>query len=482
MSSPKAIVFKEYGFKYEHGEEWVLKNVSFDMAYGEMVLLSGLSGEGKSTLLSSINGIIPHTLRGEQRGHVFVNNVDVSSLHPSETARFVGSVLQNADSQIINHLVEDEIAFGCENLGLAPNEIALRVKEACDQMRLSPDWSTKTLSGGQKQKVITATTLAMGQRILILDEPLANLDLESAKHLLKRLKALSASGYAIFIVEHRIDVVLPFVDRVLTLQNGCIRPYQMKTDAIQKAVAALGNAVDSSPVATTENLLALEGIQFGFKNKPILKGVNLKIQRGTRLVILGENGCGKTTLLKLISKLLHPTSGVYQQALDLDTKKKPSKAWFKKLGYVYQNPAYQLFMSTVEDEVHFGASSKEMGDRMMEAFHLSHLKERHPHSLSEGQKRRLSIAAVLATSPNVLLLDEPTVGQDYEGLRQIVHTLNTYNKAFACTLITITHDFRCAKNLADQIAWMKDGQIYKVGGPELADEYAAYVASHLGGD
>lgn len=472
MSNQKAIVFKNYRFKYDSTEHFVLKDVDFEMDYGEMVLLCGLSGEGKSTLLSSINGIIPHTIKGQQEGKIFIGGRDISEMHPSETAKYVGSVLQNADSQIINHLVEDEIAFGCENLGLDPKEIQGRVQKACEHIGISPYWSTRTLSGGQKQKVITATTLAMGQKVMILDEPLANLDLDAAKSLLKRLKKLSEKGYAIFIVEHRIDVVIPFVDRVLTLQNGGIKPFKIKTDAIQDVASKMSSFHLMKPQEHHLPVISLKNIHYSIKENNIIKGLNLTLNRGQRLVILGENGCGKTTLLKLISKLISPNSGDYSQTLDLKTRKKPSKEWFKKIGYVYQNPSYQLFMSNVEDEVYFGAKSKAFGDEMIETFNLGHLRKRHPQSLSEGQKRRLSIAAVLATAPEVLLLDEPTVGQDYDGLRQIVKTLNEYNRQKSCTLVTITHDFRCAKNLADQIAWMKEGEIFKIGGPELADEYS----------
>lgn len=479
MSKQIAIEFKNYAFKYPNAQHWILDGVNFKLHYGEMVLLSGLSGEGKSTLLSSINGIIPHTIKGEQKGEIFISGKAMAQRHPSDIAKDIGSVLQNADSQIIHGLVEDEIAFGCENLSFTSADIEKRIAFACAEMNLSPSMFTRTLSGGQKQKVITATTLAMGQKILIFDEPLANLDLEAALHLLTHLKKCAQNGYAVFIVEHRIDVVLPYVDRALVLQRGALKEYSMKTEAIAHAMESLYDETNTPSPLHNEVLFTLEDIGFRVKTQEILKNISLKIYRGQRLVILGENGCGKTTLLKLISKLIQPSSGKYTQTLDLKTKKKPSGTFYKKLGFVYQNPNYQLFMPSVEKEVGFAAHSETYKDKMLSAFYLTHLKDQHPHSLSEGQKRRLTLASILAMKPEVLLLDEPTVGQDYEGLKGVVKEINTYHQTHSCTLITITHDFRCAKQLADRIIWMKKGEIYKIGGKELADEYASFFNPSL---
>ncbi len=464
-----AVSLKQYGFKYSNSDTWVLKNANLDLHYGDLLLLTGLSGEGKSTLLASINGIIPHIIHGEQQGHIWVNDIPLCDIKPSDLAMHVGSVLQNADSQIINSTIEDEIAFGCENLGISPERIALNIEEASLAMRLNPDDATRTLSGGQKQKLITATTLAMGQKILVFDEPLANLDNESAHQLLELLKNLAHEGYAILLVEHRIDVVLPYANRVAMIQRGEVKTLDMDTQAIQQAVSAL--FPDQKTVqAHGEVCLRLQNVCYDVPKRRILNNISFDVYRNERLVILGENGCGKTTLLRLLSRLIAPTSGDYSQDLDAASKKRPKPSWFKKLGFVYQNPNYQLFMPTVTQEVSFGAFSKKHAQHALEDFHLTHLKERHPHSLSEGQKRRLTIAAVMAMSPEIILLDEPTVGQDYEGLKNIVSTLNAVHHKTKNTMITITHDYRCAKALADRIIWLKNGEIYKVGGPELADE------------
>ena len=209
------------------------------------------------------------------------------------------------------------------------------------------------------------------------------------------------------------------------------------------------------------------------KERDILNGVTFDILKGSRTVLLGENGCGKTTLLRLISRLEKPTRGVILQNIDdkFGQKSKQSKKWYKKVGVVYQNPDYQLFMQTVEKEIKFGAKSDEYADEIAEKFGIKHLYARHPQSLSEGQKRRVSIAAVVATDPEVLILDEPTVGQDYKGLCEMVEVLNKLHEEAHNTMITVTHDKRCAAALCDKSVWIKNGKTYKTGGKELVDEF-----------
>ena len=189
--------------------------------------------------------------------------------------------------------------------------------------------------------------------------------------------------------------------------------------------------------------------------------------------MLGENGCGKTTLMRLIARLYKPTGGSVTQYIDEAFKQKPkgNKAWYKKVGVVYQNPDYQLFMPTVRQEISFGAKSEEYAAEIAELFGVKHLWERHPQSLSEGQKRRVSIAAVAACEPEVLFLDEPTVGQDYDGLCQMVEILNQLHMRSGNTMVTITHDVRCAEALCDKAYLILDGIVAKRGGKELVREY-----------
>ena len=464
-----AIELKDYSFKYMNSEKWVLREVNFKLNFGEFVVLSGLSGEGKSTLLSSVNGIIPSITPGTQEGEIFVNGEDIKGKRPSEISKIIGSVLQNADSQIINSKVEDEIAFGCENINMTPKEIDKQINMVCGFMDLNKEWITKSLSGGQKQRLITACIFAMKQRILIFDEPLANLDLEGSHILLKRLKQLCLKGYAVLLIEHRLDLVLPYSDKVAWLNKGKVEVYKDKQDALKKTLMITHEKLINNK--NVEYCFEVDNLSYSVPNKDILKDLSFIINKGERVVILGENGCGKTTLMRLLSKMIKPTKGEINQFIDKKTTKKPKSSWFKKLGFVYQNPNYQLFMPNVLDEVNFQSKSSEITKEMMVKFNLQELRDRHPQSLSEGQKRRLTIASVLAMKPEVILLDEPTVGQDYYGLRNIIRNLNELHETTNNTMITITHDFRCAEALADKIIWMKNGSVYKVGNSNLAKEY-----------
>lgn len=446
----RAIEFKNVSFRYEDMPEPVLKNASFSLEYGRLALLYGDSGQGKSTVLSILSGVIPNVTKGTLSGEVRVGGEDVSGQRISDICRRAGVVLQNADAQIIHQRVEDELAFGCENFAFSPEKIGGCIEKACDRMALCPQWGTRTLSGGQKQRLITASALATEQKILLLDEPLAE------------------SGYAVLLVEHRLEQVLPFAHEVWRLRNGSLERQtgreSLRAAQPEAAVLIPAEARREEPVMT------LRGVGWRAGGRSILEGVDLTLFRGERLLLLGDNGCGKTSLLRLMARLARPTAGEIRQLIDPALgQRRGSRAWFRRVGVVYQNPNCQLFMPTVAQEVAFAAKSEDFAREIMELFGIAHLAERHPHSLSEGQKRRVSIAAVAASQPELLLLDEPTVGQDGEGLRTLLQALNLLHMRTGNAIVTVTHDHRCASVLCDRVAWLKDGRIEKTGGPELIE-------------
>lgn len=460
-----AIRLKEVSFKYDGAKENVLENINLTVEYGETVLLSGVSGEGKSTLLSIINGVIPFVNSGEFSGSVEIDGKDVTKLKISERSKLIGTVLQNADEQIIYDLVNEEIAFGCENLNIASEEIDRRIERFTTLMQIEKNAKTKTLSGGQKQRLITASTLAMEQKIIILDEPLANLDTHTAHILLKALRNLANSGYAVLIVEHRLDVVKNYIDKVMRIENKQLFTSTDIND-LNSGIKTIPHADGSLP---GEVLIKGEKLFFAAGYRNIIDGLDIEIRAGERIVLLGENGCGKTTLMRMLARLNKPNDGALSQIIT--KSKKANSKWFSKVGYVYQNPVYQLFMPTLLSEISFKAKSEEVAREMINAFGLSGLEQRHPQSLSEGQKRRASIAAVCASEPTVLFLDEPTVGQDYKNLCKTVETVNKINKNLGTAIVTVTHDKRCAGALADRVLIMENGKISRQGDYRLANEF-----------
>lgn len=467
----KAIELKNVTFSY-NGSAKVLDDVDYSAEYGEVSLLSGHSGAGKSTFMHIVSGIIPNVNFGELSGDVIIDGENIKGKKLGDVCRKVGVVMQNADEQIVQKRVEDEIAFGCENLAFPPQKIKFQIDVACRLMEISPEWNCRVLSGGQKQRLITASTLAMGQKILVLDEPLANLDKDGARNLMQTLRELASSGYCVIVIEHRLDMVMPYVDKVWHAEKGKI--FQIENTELYLSAQTARISDSCNQKQHDDVLFRLDKVAFCVKNKQILNDVTCEIPNGGRTVLLGENGCGKTTLLRLLARLCKPSDGKIVQYIDaafdrVHTKRK----WFRRVGVVYQNPDYQLFMPTVKKEIEFGATGKEYAEKIAKMFGVYDLYGRHPQSLSEGQKRRVSIAAVMAGKPEVLLLDEPTVGQDYDGLCELVNVLNSLHEETGNTMITVTHDVRCAEALCDRAILIEDGKAAKTGGKNLVREYFA---------
>lgn len=459
---------KNLSYKLPEGSELLIDNINFNIKKGEMVLITGRSGTGKSMLLKCLNGIIPNYYNGTLDGNIFYKGKLISSMNKEDIVKNIGFMWQDVDYQMINMTVEDEIAFGLENLGCSREYIKKKLKELETLININLEAKIDTLSGGQKQKVAIASIIAMNQDLILLDEPLANLDLDSAIEILQFIKNITKKGKTVILVEHRLDLGKNYIDRLLYLKDKTINLDITNKNEIANFEKEKYKKLDLRETNIIENknneetVINLKELKFRYKNnkKNTIENINLEIKKGERIVVLGHNGSGKSTLLKVIC--------------GLNKGRKLKYSNFKvdgSVGYVFQNPTHQLFMSSVYDEVNLNSISKEYTDYILKLFNLYELKKYHPLSLSQGKKRLLAIACILSSNPDIIILDEPTIGQDYENLKLIIDIINKINKIKCTTIITVTHDIACAKSLCDRVIILNDGAIVKQGNVNLVQDY-----------
>lgn len=447
--------------RYTENGPFVLNDVSLTLQPGHFYLLSGPSGGGKTTLLSALNGTLAIRPGGLFEGEILIGGRPAEG-EAALRALSVGSVLQDADSQIVFARVEDELAFPLENLCLSQEAMHRRIPRVARTLKLDLQAPTAKLSGGQKQRLTTAATLGMGQRILLFDEPLASLDREGADLLLHHLARLvREEQVTVLFIEHRIDWVLPFADRFLWLDEGSLKEFSDAASFEQffsanvSAKLRAPRPLPPPPEAHQPGrrpLISLEDVSFCAGGRSILKDIDFDLYEGDRLVIHGDNGAGKTTLLHLLAGLTKPTRGRVRFVWNKRERR-------RRLGLVMQDPSYQLFLPTVREELSFQAADPALVDRLIEIFEFEDILDRHPHSLSAGQKRRLGFAAILSMLPEVLLLDEPTVGQDYLSLNRLLSALSEVYEKRPLTLLTLTHDTRCGTFFGDKVLTIEGGQL-----------------------
>ena len=498
------LVVENLTFKYRVRPELAIENISFELKQGELLLIAGSSGCGKTTLARCINGLVPRSYRGERSGRVLLHGKEVTELKIAEMAQVVGTLLQDPERQIVASNVYNEIAFGPENLGLPHDEIEARIEQALKRLKIEylRDRETFNLSGGEKQKVALAGLLAMNPSILLLDEPLASLDPASAHDALKIFRSLADEGKTIILVEHRVeDSIEAKPDRLLYMESGRIKYLggitslpkeidhtQVKLPAqwVVQRVKEDKKHADVPPVQKGEGgdepLVVFEDVSFRYDDEYplILKDVNLTINRGDLIAVLGPNGAGKSTLVKHAIGLLKPTSGrVLVQGED--TRKMSVAQIARVLGFVFQSPTHMLYAPTVQEELEFGpknlAFDKEAMDKSvtesLNAVNLKGFEEYPPLGLSFGQQKRTTIAAVLAMQSKIMVMDEPTAGQDFANYTRFMDALcSASNNAksilsanFDSTLF-ITHDVDLAVTYANRVLLFGDKHVVADGKPE----------------
>ena len=498
-----ALVVEDLTFRYRDRTEPTLHGISLQIPTGELLLVAGASGSGKTTLIRCINGLIPRSYKGELLGRILLHDQENKELPLARISQIVGTVLQDPERQILGTRVRNEVAFGLENLGMDREEIKNRIDQAIDYLGISDlrDRETFNLSGGEKQKVALAGVLAMRPSILLLDEPLASLDPASAKETLALVRRLIDEGLTVVMIEHRIEDVLSIrPDRVLFLEEGRERylgemqglyevvdyheikipapmimeraakeppPLEVKFSPKKYSETAVSSSVTEKP------LVCFENVSFNYElSAEVLHGITLDIHRGDVIAILGPNGAGKTTLVKHAIGLLKPKVG--RVLVDgKDTRELSVARIANTLGYVFQSPSHMLFAPTVHDELAFGPKNlvhdqEEIEKEVQEAIEIVNLSGKEndpPLALSFGQQKRVSIAAILAMRSRILVMDEPTAGQDYRNYMEFMDAILNLPNFEA--ILFITHDVDLAVIYASRVLLVNQGTVVADGPPHV---------------
>jgi energy-coupling factor transport system ATP-binding protein len=504
-------------YRYRGQREPALRGVDLEIGEGEFVIVMGPSGAGKSTLCVSLNGLIPHFLRGRMEGEVWIRGRSTREGRVGEFAREVGLVFQDFEAQLFSTNVELEVAFGPENFQVEHGEIVRRVREVLEQVRLNgfEGRQPATLSGGQKQRLAIASVLAVEPRILCLDEPTTDLDPVGKLGVFEIAEELrSRDDVTLIVVEHETEETLD-ADRIVVLQDGevlrdlpageVLRDVELLEGAgimplqVTRFFHELGSSRERLPLTPEEGieefrrrglriaperheeliaadkvreegygekLIEVEGLTYRYPNGvTALEGVDLDVRQGEFLAVLGQNGSGKTTLVKHFNGLLKPTEGEVRIG-GVETVKQGIRRLGERVGYVFQNPDHQIFSDTVFDEVAFGPNIREMEEdeieeRVSEALAAVGLEGRgdeDPFVLTKGERQRVAVASVLAIRPEVLILDEPTTGLDYAEQKRMMDLVRRLNEG-GSTIIIVTHTMWVVAEYAHRAAIVQDGRV-----------------------
>lgn len=522
----KIIEFKDFSFQYRVQAEPTVKNINLSIYEGEKVLIVGPSGSGKSTLAHCINGLVPFFYDGIVTGQLNINGNDATKMNIFELSKIVGTVLQDPDSQFIGLTVGEDIAFKLENYCISQDEMIDRVDKSAELVDIKKELysSPYKLSGGQKQRVTLAGVTVDDVKILLFDEPLASLDPatgESAIELIDKMQ--KQNNKTAIIIEHRLEDVLHCnVDRVIVMDKGEIIADTTIDEIIRKDIlrkvgireplyltalryadCEINDTLKLKNIETLElgeykeklkdwyenievyesdenqnPILELDNINFSYNNeKQILKNVSFKINKGDMAAIVGRNGAGKSTISKLVCGFYKPTSGRIlfdgKDMVDYTIKERS-----EKIGFVMQNPNQMISKTMVYDEVAFGLkirglSDSEIKERVEETLRICGLygyRNWPISALSFGQKKRVTIASILVLNPEMIILDEPTAGQDFKHYTEIMEFLVDLNKK-GVTILMVTHDMHLMLEYTNKVIVLSEGE-------KIADNIPAYILTN----
>ncbi|MDQ0269340.1 energy-coupling factor transport system ATP-binding protein [Cytobacillus purgationiresistens] len=502
---------------YPFQQQPVLKGVNIQISKGEKVLILGPSGGGKSTLALTLNGIIPKSIEAEMTGTIMVDGENPQELSFREISERLGILFQDPETQFCMLTVEDEILFGLENLRFSRMEMKARLEKSLDIVGLT-NWrkaQIRELSGGMKQKLALACLLSMDPEVFILDEPTANLDPASTDEIFQLFIALSEKlNKTLIFIEHKLDYLLPYLERVIVLgQEGKViadgaprdifnhrfptlieegiwvpqicryaknmekqgmkwRHFPLTIEEWKRELESEAGAfqvpqMQKKQVLSNNKtpLLQVENVSFSYQKQPVLQNISFSISNGDFVALLGSNGAGKSTLSKTLMKLLKPEKGeIYLDNKPLSRLK--AYEHMQKVGFVFQNPEHQFICDTVEQELSYGFKIRgwrkekwQPGlNELLAQFHLTAQRQNNPFSLSQGQKRRLSVATMLTNDQQLLILDEPTFGQDYANMKVIMNLLKELNQN-GKTILMVTHDMELVSEYANKVILLHDREI-----------------------
>jgi energy-coupling factor transporter ATP-binding protein EcfA2 len=518
MTHPHLVSFEHYGFKYRRAREWSLADIDLAVAEGEFLGVVGPSGAGKSTLAASIGAFMPSLIKGEVTGRLVVDGRETTETSPRDLAGIVGTVFQDFESQIFSSRVDVETAFGPENLGLSRNEILSRVKKSLESVHLieKKDRVPSDLSGGEKQRLVIASILAMDPKILVFDEPITDLDPEGQRDVLLLLgRLLRERSRTAILVDHESEHLVT-ADRVGVLAGGrlvgigtpreifcdgaLVTKYRLKPLAHIQILSSLGvtnpplSIADTIPILKNLNrpfdhgkidrvlqrdheradaygaaLIETDGLSYSYGKNRVISNLDLVIREREFVALVGPNGSGKTTLVKQINGLLSPEKG------RVLISGRPPKSYSVRemsevIGFVHQNPDRMIFAERVFDEAAFGLVVRNTDRRTIEKKVLEVLSvvglgdkvDEDPFLLTKGERQRLAVAGILAVGPQVLILDEPTTGLDYGEIVDMMNLLKTLNE-LGHTVICITHNMDVAAGYCHRMIILERGAIIADG-------------------
>ncbi|WP_371806657.1 ABC transporter ATP-binding protein [Candidatus Lokiarchaeum ossiferum] len=529
----KALSADQMTFIYKNAETKALDNISLDIAPGKFILLCGPTGSGKTSFIRAINGLIPHFYPGNFYGYFKVLNLDTVESSPAQLSTKVGTVFQIPENQLFAMDVERELAFALENLNFSREEISKRIEAAIELTKISHlrHKAPYELSGGEQQKIAIASLLALNPDILVLDEPLANLDPFTANQTIALLKNLQQQEHkTIIISEHRIEYALPYVDEIIIVKDGKLVnrgttqqvldddriyslgldlpplltwfkhlkntgqiqgsvPFQFKTQIIRIEEFLSSNPNVLKKLANNSMKLSREihditskipeiifdNVSFAYDQssdqKPALSNLSFSVIPGEILGVLGPNGAGKSTMIRCINGLIKPYSGSIwvkgRNIIDV-----PVYDVAQEVGVMFQNPDHQLFSSTVEDELKFSLKNLKLSketkanriENYLDKLGLLPLRDMSPFNISGGQKKKVSLASVLCRETEILVFDEPTVGQDAQQKKKLHEIINIAHQK-GRTVLVISHDLDFIAQIATRVLVMSQGTIFSEGTP-----------------